>query len=73
MRPVAQVAVVRDGEHRPPVFSSYAAIHFQRSRGLSLPSGGQRVNGSTWTRLRAVVAEDDVAVQVVAAVFDVHS
>ena len=50
----------------PPVFSSKAAIHFQRSRGLSLP-GGSVVKGTTWRANLRVVAEDDVAVEVVAA------
>ena len=31
-----------------------------------LPSGGTQVNGSTWLARVAVVAEDDVAMQVVA-------
>ena len=31
----------------PPVFSSYAAIHFHKSRGFGLPCGGVVVYGST--------------------------
>ena len=35
----------------PPVFSSYLFIHFQRSRGLSLPCGLSVVYGRTMLAL----------------------
>ena len=40
IRPLLQVAVVRDGEHAAAgLLPRRPSIHFQRSTGLSLPSG----------------------------------
>src|SRR5688500_19064957 len=47
MRPLLRLPLCASASISLPVFSSAAAIHFHRSRGLSLPSGFMVVNGST--------------------------
>ena len=39
MRPFERLPLCAIASTLPPVFSSNASIHFQRSRGLSLPGG----------------------------------
>ena len=65
---VAQIAVVRDGQHAAAGLLLVGLPSTSRARaGLSLPE--RRIHGERLdlARLVAVVAEDDVAVQVVAA------
>ena len=67
MRPLLRLPLWAMASTSLPVFCSVAAIHFHRSTGLSLPSGGSVVNGSTRLACAPLLAEDDVAMQVVAA------
>src|SRR3984957_17798398 len=47
IRPLLKLPLWASARISAPVFSSVMAIHFQRSRGLGLPSGGKVVKGST--------------------------
>ena len=57
----------------PPVFCSKAVIHFQRSTGLSLPSGFIVVYGSICSAFVASSRKITFRWRLLPPVFDVHS
>ena len=57
----------------PPVFSSNAVIHFQRSTGSSLPSGFMVVYGSICRAFVASSRKTTLRCRLLPPVFEVHS
>ena len=73
MRPFERLPLWAMASTLPPVFSSYAAIHFHRSLGLSLPNGLMVVYGSTSMAFAPLSRKMTLRCKLLPPVFEVHS
>src|ERR1700689_3699990 len=73
IRPLLRLPLWASARISAPVFSSHIAIHFQRSRGLGLPSGGWVVKGSIRLALAPLSRQMMLRGRLLPPAFEVHS
>src|ERR1700735_737250 len=73
IRPLLRLPLCASARISAPVFSSTIAIHFHRSRGLGLPSGGRVVYGSTRLAFVPLSRQITLRWRLLPPAFEVHS
>ena len=73
MRPLLRLPLCAIASTSLPVFSCVTAMYFHRSTGLSLPSGGSVVYGSTSAACRPSPRKITLRCRLLPPVFEVHS